>query len=106
MTARPVLDCFRLAAAVLVVCIHTSPLASVTEAGDFWLTRVLARAAVPFFFMTSGYFLGRSRWKNTERFVKKTLLHYGAAVLLYLPLNWYSGYAPLEQARRLAAQWQ
>ena len=105
MTARPALDRFRLAAAVLVVCIHTSPLASVTEAGDFWLTRVLARAAVPFFFMTSGYFLGWGRWKGTGKLVKKTLLLYGAAVLLYLPVNWYNGgYKPMEWLQRLLAE--
>ena len=102
MSGRPVLDRFRLLAAVLVVCIHTGPLASFTEAGDFWLTRVLARVAVRLFFMTSGYFLARSGWKNTGRFVKKSLLLYGAAVLLYLPVNWYNGgAAPLEWGRRL-----
>ena len=52
------LDRFRLIAAVLVVAIHTSPLATWTQAGDFWLTRVLARVAVPFFLMVTGYFLG------------------------------------------------
>ena len=29
---------------------------------DFWLTRVLARVAVPFFLMTTGYFLSRNHW--------------------------------------------
>ncbi len=85
------IDNFRLLAATLVIAIHTSPLATYWETGDFWLTRVLARIAVPFFFMVSGYFLARSNWKNTGRFVKKTLLLYGVAVALYLPLNWYSG---------------
>ena len=54
MAKFPALDGFRLAAAVLVVTIHTSPLASVSPPGDFWLTRVLARLAVPFFLMVSG----------------------------------------------------
>ena len=47
----PALDAFRIPAAVLVIAIHTSPLASVSDLGDFWFTRVLARVAVPFFFM-------------------------------------------------------
>ena len=51
------IDWLRLAAAILVIAIHTSPLADFSEAGDFILTRVLARIAVPFFFITSGYFL-------------------------------------------------
>ena len=74
------LDRFRLAAAVLVVCIHTSPLASFTAMGDFWLTRVLARVAVPFFLMTTGYFLGRRDWKGLSRQWKKLGLLYLAAV--------------------------
>ena len=51
------LDCFRLFAAFLVIAIHTSPLLSFSETGDFILTRIIARVAVPFFFMTSGFFL-------------------------------------------------
>ncbi len=53
----PALDWSRLAAAVLVIAIHTSPLAQLSAAGDFWLTRVLARVAVPFFLMVTGHFL-------------------------------------------------
>ncbi len=87
----PALDWFRLAAAVLVVMIHTSPLTSYTALGDFWLTRVLARVAVPFFLMTSGYFLARNNWSGAGRQIKKLLALYGVCVLLYLPLNWYNG---------------
>lgn len=104
MTPRPVLDRFRLLAAVLVVCIHTGPLASYSGPADFWLCRVFARIAVPFFFMVSGYFLAADGWRNTGRFLKKSLLAYGAAVLLYLPLNFYNGgYAPLEWVKKLLA---
>ena len=53
----PALDRFRLLAAVLVVCNHTSPLEDLSPTADFLLTRVLARIAVPFFLMVSGYFL-------------------------------------------------
>lgn len=41
------IDIFRWAAAFLIVAIHTSPLASFSETGDFILTRVIARVAVP-----------------------------------------------------------
>ncbi|MCM1025029.1 MAG: serine racemase VanT catalytic subunit [Roseburia sp.] len=51
------LDGFRLAAALLVVAIHTSPLASFSDGADFFFTRVLARVAVPFFFMVTGHFM-------------------------------------------------
>lgn len=86
----PALDRFRVAAAVLVAAIHTSPLTTYTADGDFWLTRVLARLAVPFFFLVTGYFLGRSDFRNLPRFLKKTGLLYLGAIVLYLPLNIYA----------------
>lgn len=102
---RPALDRFRLAAAALVVCIHAGPLSSVSAGWDFWLCRVLARVAVPFFLMVTGYFLARSEWKSTGRFLKKTALTYLAAVALYLPLNLYNGgYGPLEWVQKLLAE--
>ena len=51
------LDRFRLIAAVLVIAIHTSPLLSFWEAGDFFLTRVLALFAVQYFLMYSELFM-------------------------------------------------
>lgn len=51
------LDLFRLSAAAFVVAIHTSPLMSFHADADFFLTRVLARIAVPFFFMVTGQFV-------------------------------------------------
>ncbi len=87
----PVLDSFRLAAAALVVAIHTSPLSSFCMPCDFWLTRILARTAVPFFLMVSGHFLAEKEWLNTLRYLKKTLLLYAASILLYLPVNLYQG---------------
>jgi serine/alanine racemase len=44
------IDWMRLIAAVLVITIHTSPLASYNTTGDFILTRVIARVAVPFYY--------------------------------------------------------
>ena len=89
------IDLFRLVAAILIITIHTSPLASFTATGDFILTRILARVAVPFFFMTSGFFL-ISRYsrdnKKRKKFVKKTAYIYVLAILIYIPVNIYNGY--------------
>lgn len=91
MSAKmPAVDRFRVAASLLVCTIHTSPLATFTADGDFWLTRVLARIAVPFFFLTTGYFLAQSGWSNAPRFLKKTGLLSLISILLYLPLNVYA----------------
>ncbi len=49
-----VLDWFRIAAAFLVTAIHISPLEDISAQGDLVLTRILARVAVPFFFMVTG----------------------------------------------------
>lgn len=97
----PELDRFRLVAALLVVAIHTSPLLSLGETADFLLTRVAARVAVPFFLMTSGFFLlpglpAHGGFTNRQRqalgrFFRRTALLWGAALLLYLPLNLYGG---------------
>ncbi len=89
------IDSFRIAAAILIVTIHTSPLSTYSETGDFILTRIVARLAVPFFFMTSGFFLISGFRENGDRlhgFLKKMLGLYLAAILFYLPLNLYNGY--------------
>ena len=68
------LDRFRILAAILVIAIHTSPLESYSADADFFLTRILARAAVPFFFMVTGQFVlsprlaSRTRAPGTVRF--------------------------------------
>lgn len=90
------LDVCKLLAALLVVAIHTSPLADLSPLGDFFLTRVLGRLAVPFFFLVTGHFvLGpvlAGREGRVWRQVKKLLLLYGAAILLYLPIGLYAGH--------------
>ena len=88
-------DLFRLPAALLIIAIHTSPLASFSKTGDFILTRVMARVAVPFFLMTSAFFVISRYAKNRERlaaFVKKKAVIYAAAIIFYVPVNIYSGY--------------
>lgn len=89
------LDRFRVAAAFLVIAIHTSPLWTYTQTGDFLLTRVVARVAVPFFFLASGFFLlsgGTGETGRLTTFLKKTAILYAVSILLYLPLNYYNGY--------------
>lgn len=87
---RGALDRFRLIAALLVTAIHISPLAGIHPDGDFWLTRVLARVAVPFFLMTTGQFALKSA-VSARKFLRKTLALYALAILLYLPLGVYGG---------------
>lgn len=97
------IDIFRMAAALLIIAIHTSPLASLGgglgETGDFILTRIIARVAVPFFFMTSGFFLISRYHYCAEKlgvFMRKTALIYGIAILVYIPINLYNGYFKMD----------
>lgn len=92
------LDYFRLAAAFLVVAIHTSPFASFSEEADFLFTRVIARTAVPFFFMVTGFFLFPRYLflhsmdnRPVSKILKRDFILYITAVMLYLPVNLYAG---------------
>ncbi len=91
------LDRFRLLAAFLIITIHVSPLSAVSLEADFFLTRILARLAVPFFFLVTGYFvLGKEadgrRFPRTRRFLLRTGLLYALSVILYLPFGVYAGH--------------
>ena len=83
------IELFRVVAAFLVIAIHTSPLTTYSETADFIFTRVIARVAVPFFFMVTGYFV-LSKGTDVRRFMKKTAIVYAASAALYLPINVYA----------------
>ncbi len=85
------IEIFRVVAAFLVVAIHTSPLVTYSDTADFIFTRVIARVAVPFFFMVTGYFV-LSKGTDIRRFLKKTAMIYAASAALYLPINVYAGH--------------
>lgn len=95
------IDDFRILAAVMVTAIHTAPFSGVSESLDTLLTYCVGRVAVPFFLMTTGFFVLGS-WKKSGyadngkviRFIKKTLFLYAVSMVLYLPVNFYSGELP------------
>ncbi len=92
----PLVDLYRLPAAFLVIAIHVSPLAFINETADFILTRVIARTAVPFFIMITGYFvLPKISGSTIAKEIKKCAIFYMAAILLYLPVNVYARQLPL-----------
>lgn len=90
------LDIFRLIAAFLIIAIHTSPFLSINETADFIFVHIIARVAVPFFFMIIGYFLYLSMEKGNKFSLKRTLSKligiYIFGIILYLPLNLYGSY--------------
>lgn len=93
------IDYFRFMAAFLIIAIHTSPLSRYTETGDFILTRIIARVAVPFFFMTSGFFLISRYAYNADKlkaFIKKMVVIYAISIVIYIPLNLYNSYFSMD----------
>lgn len=95
------IDWFRLVAALMVIAIHTAPFDSINKNLDIVLTYGLGRIAVPFFLITSGYFVIGPYWQSGfqnrgkyVRFLKKILLLYGVSILLYIPLKWYAKKLP------------
>ncbi len=95
------IDYFRFAAAFLVIAIHTSPFGTWDETIDYLTTYCLGRIAVPFFFMTTGffvlapYYLSDFRKKRAlHRFLLKNTTLYLAVTLFSLPLILYSGQLP------------
>lgn len=51
-----IVDVFKMICAILVIEIHTRPFSTISHIVDFYLTDVIARVAVPFFYATAGYF--------------------------------------------------
>lgn len=93
------LDRFRILAAILIITIHTSPLAFIDLNADFFLTRILARIAVPFFFMVTGQFVVTRLLSVHEsakhlliKYLIKTGIVYGTVILLYIPVGIYAGH--------------
>lgn len=77
------IDLVKLICAVLVVAIHVQPLEDVNLFINYGLVHYIARVAVPFYFVTSGYFLFRKI--NPECFDKNiTLLYTQRIWKLYL----------------------
>jgi serine/alanine racemase len=93
------LDWIKFGAALMVVANHTSPLLSYSAAADFLISNLFTRLAVPIFFMTAGFLFFRKLTGDpmTDRnalrgYMLKTLKLYTTAILIFLPLNIYTGY--------------
>lgn len=93
------IDVFRIIAASMVVAIHTFPFQSIAPRLDELITLTIFRVAVPFFLMTTGYFvMGKqsldpsyTNIERTKKYVGKIGLIYLGAIVLYLPLSFING---------------
>ena len=93
------LDIAKFISAFLVICIHCGPLLDVSETGNFVLVQIIARLAVPFFFVASGFLFFQKidlqrEWNDYEN--KAKLKHYFGRLfkiyfiltILYIQLNY------------------
>lgn len=92
------IDVCRFIATLMVVAIHTYPLSSFDENVDYMFTRILFRIAVPLFLMITGYYILPRALKNKnsiKNYTQKILNLYLISILIFLPINIYSGYFKL-----------
>lgn len=92
------IDLARILAAFLVICVHTDPLIHYSDTGNYFLVSVLARLAVPFFFVVSGFFFGKKikLGQSAENdlpilipIIKRLIALYIAWTMIYLPIQIY-----------------
>lgn len=95
------IDYFRLIAALMVIAIHLSPLSVWNEGIDYLITYCIGRIAVPFFFMTTGYFVLApyvlSNFKKKypiHKYLVKNIRLYFFVTIIYIPVSVYSGNMP------------
>lgn len=75
----------------LVIYIHIPALKNINQDLSFWIKEVLARIAVPFFFTSTGFFLG-DEIKNKKRvflYLEKISIMYIVYSVMYLPQQIY-----------------
>lgn len=95
------IEYFRLAAAFMVIGIHIGPFSVWSKDVDYLVTYCAGRVAVPFFLMTTGYFVlapyVKSRFKKKRtihKYLAKNGILYLSATLFYTPLALYAGNVP------------
>lgn len=93
------LDIAKFISAFLVICIHTGPLLDTNETANFVLVQIIARIAVPLFFIISGYLFftkldNEREWNDYANVaaLKHYVFRLGKLYLiwsiLYLPFNY------------------
>ncbi|SPT53380.1 Uncharacterized protein conserved in bacteria [Actinomyces bovis] len=82
---NPALDLAKYAAAIIIVSFHALPLFGV-EALDVFYGQWFARACVPLFLISSGYFFAQMDQAQRLSYLRRVTAIYAASTLLYLPM--------------------
>ncbi len=85
-------DIAKYVSALLVVAIHTYPFLEISETFNTLFIAIVCRLAVPFFFISSGYFLFRKldgtkeqNQKRIMRYIRRLLILYLVWTVIYIP---------------------
>lgn len=79
------IDVAKLICALMVIAIHTQPFSH-----HVWLDRgagIITRLAVPFFFVTTGFFLDFSNTKKVMKYIVRLIVLYAIWTIIYLPFS-------------------
>lgn len=82
-------DLVRFICAILVLIVHTSPFLPFSKLGNFVAINIFGRIAVPFFFITTGYFVHRNTMQRGDIYFKRYII-----ALLKLYMFWSMIYIP------------
>lgn len=94
MSKKINLDVCRFIVSFLIIAIHISPFEKISMTFDFFFTRILGRIAVPLYLMITGYYILDKSLKDQnvlKKYTKKILKVYIFCIILYLPINIYTG---------------
>ena len=82
--------------AILVVALHARPFMDISADLDYYISGVLSRLAVPYFFMVSGFFLfskmpiGKISWERIKRYCIRLGKIFLAWTIIYMPIAVYA----------------
>lgn len=96
-TVSPTIDVLKFIFAICIVGIHTRVLINTSEVVQWYVTHLLFRLGVPFFFCVSGYFLGYKLWGGCD--YKESFSNYRKRLLP--PLIVWGGLGLLQYAVEL-----
>ncbi len=82
------IDIFRMICAIGVIAIHLKPMSTFGKEVNFFVSNVLTRLCVPFFFLTSGFFLFKKigDWGKLKKYIINIFKLYVIYTIINIPL--------------------
>lgn len=96
------IDMMKFIASILVICIHTHPLFHIQKDVNYFFVHLITRIAVPFFFISSGFFFYKKinkegyQIKFLFKYLKRLCFIFGIWFLIYFPFSFIFPYLKLQ----------